>query len=308
MSEIFEALRKAQREADFQGEQPVGVKEAAIGGTRQGSGDPPDHADASPAPRLKPAPVRRRRFGWLQRLRAMGAVSKNGRGKHQPAVLVSASRETAFGEQFRILRTRIEMAGPGTVMITSALDQEGKTLCASNLAVALSLRMGAGVVLVDADLRHPSVAPYFGLRGGPGLVDCLQGDTRWQDCIVKTAYERLSILPAGCRSDRAPELLGSERMGAVMSELKSQYPTYHIVVDAPPLLLTADPMVIARQMDHILLVVRAGVTPRAAVLKAVETIGPNRVFGVILNDATDSFSHYYYYNGRYPSGQTENTP
>jgi Mrp family chromosome partitioning ATPase len=87
----------------------------------------------------------------------------------------------------------------------------------------------------------------------------------------------------------------------VISELKSCFPAHHIVVDAPPLLLTADPMVIARHMDHVLLVVRAGVTPSAAVLKAVETVGSQRLLGAILNDATETFSHYYYYKGGYPS-------
>ena len=261
-------------------------------------------ASATPV-RLRPVRKLRRQptwFKWLKR-----TSNRNGDGG-ESVVLVSPGHETTTSEQFRMLRTRIEMGGPGTVMITSALDQEGKTLCATNLAIALSMRIGPGVVLVDADLRHPSVAPSFSLAGIPGLVDCLLGEARWEDCIVPTGYERLSVLPAGRRSASAPELLGSERMGALMSELKSHLPTSYVVVDAPPLLLTTDPMVIARQMDHILLVVRANVTPRTAVLKAVETIGADRIFGVILNDATDSISQYYSY-GRYPAAdRAENTP
>jgi len=302
MSEVFEALQKAQREQDSReaADDPAGSENGG------GSASPGIERAAPSAPvRLRPVQRRRRRTGWFRWLKRTS--SQNGHGA-ESTMLVTPNHETTTGEQFRMLRTRIEMAGPGTVMITSALDQEGKTLCATNLAVALSMRIGPGVVLVDADLRHPSVAPYFGLTGSPGLVDCLLGEARWEDCIVPTGYERLKVLPAGRRSAVAPELLGSERMGAVMSELKLHLPTSYIVVDAPPLLVTTDPMVIARQMDHILLVVRANVTPRAAVLKAVETVGANRIFGVILNDVTDALSHYYYY-GRYPAAdRTEHTP
>lgn len=298
MSEIFEALRKAQREADNRGAAPVEGSEV---GACVVLSDVSDVTEVTERVGVVPgrttrASRRHRRFAWIGRLRR--TPDQNGRRTHESTVLMSPSQETAIGEQFRILRTRIELAGPGTVMITSALDQEGKTLCAVNLAVALSMRIGVGVVLVDADLRHPNVAMQLGVRSGPGLVDCLLGEARWQDCIVSSAYERLSVLPAGRSSAIAPELLGSERMGTVMSELKSAFPNSHILVDAPPLLLTADPMVIARQMDHILLVIRAGVTPRAAVQKAVDTLGAERFFGAILNGATDHLSHYYY-NGRY---------
>jgi len=300
MSEVFEALQKAQREADAR----QAADDPAQGENGAGAAPPIERVGAHTVS-LQPVRRRRSRRSWFRFLRR--SSSRNG---HDPeaTLLMSPGQETSTGEQFRMLRTRIEMAGPGTVMITSALDQEGKTLCATNLAVALSMRIGPDVVLVDADLRNPSVAPFFGLLGNRGLVDCLMGDARVEDCIVRTRHERLSVLPAGRRSELAPELLGSDRMGAVMSDLKARLPTSYIVVDAPPLLLTADPMVIARQMDHILLVVRANVTPRAAVMKAVETIGADRIFGVILNDVTDSISHYYYY-GRYPAAApTENAP
>jgi capsular exopolysaccharide synthesis family protein len=296
MSEIFEALRKAQREADSRRSQPLGDGETASATPLSGAREPIEKT-GSPAP-LRVSTSRRgsRRFRWLRQ-----AMGKNGHGRYESPVLISPRQETAIGEQFRILRTHVEVAGPGTYMITSALDQEGKTLCATNLAISLSMRMGAGVVLVDADLRRPCVSTCLGIQGDPGLVDCLLSDALWQDCIVPTAYERLSVLPAGRSSAIAPELLGCERMGTVISELKSCFPAHHIVVDAPPLLLTADPMVIARHMDHVLLVVRAGVTPSAAVLKAVETLGPQRLLGAILNDATETLSHHYYYKGRYPS-------
>ena len=88
-------------------------------------------------------------------------------------------------------------------------------------------------------------------------------------------------------------------MHALTAEIKAELPHHHIVFDTPPILLTADPLVVARYMDHVILVVRAGRTPRAAVLKAVEALGPDRVMGIVFNGATRNISHYYNYGGGY---------
>ena len=217
-------------------------------------------------------------------------------------ILLTADGGSQIGERFRVLRTHVELAGPSTIMITSALDQEGKTLCAANLTVALAMRISKGVVLVDADLRNPSVGKSFGDGNGRGLVECLTGESRWQDCLMPTAYERLLVLPAGQPSRLAPELLGCERMQVVINELRAKFPDHVLLFDTPPILLTSDPLVVARYMDHIFLVVRGGVTPRGAVLKAIEALGPERLRGVIFNDAATHPSDHYYYSGNYPYG------
>lgn len=228
------------------------------------------------------------------------ATSRNGEDPAAGDLLVTAEDRTHVSEQFRVLRTRIELAGPGLYMLTSALDQEGKTLCAANLTIALSMGMESKVLVVDADLRHPSIGASFGVGERRGLVDCLNGRADWRDCIVDTRYRGVSILPAGRPSSLAPELLASRRMTATIDELKEEFRDHFLIIDAPPLLLTSDPLVLARHMDRILLVVRAGVTPRAAVTKAVEVLGSENIFGVIFNGAQETFSHHYYYGGRYP--------
>jgi capsular exopolysaccharide synthesis family protein len=213
---------------------------------------------------------------------------------------------TMIAEQFRLLRTRVEMAGPGTVMITSALDNEGKTSCAVNLARALAMSIGGGVMLIDADLRHPSTAHVLGLRSHPGLVDVLAGDADWRACVQLIDEDRLRVIPAGTSSSLAPELLGSPRLTQLIAEVKAEYPRHFIVFDAPPLLLTVDPLVLARHVDHVLLVVRAGVTPRGAVMKAIESLGPERLRGIVFNGATAQLGYYYQYQDHYyrpgPSG------
>jgi protein-tyrosine kinase len=300
MSEIFEALQKAQREADS--------KAASASADDRGAADAAEPTVVAGSNGARPAAVapsatasRKARFTW--RPRWWRVASRNGKAPQDSPVLISPRQRSPISEQFRVLRTRIETAGPGCLMVTSALDQEGKTLCATNLAIALSMSIGAGVVLVDADLRHPSVAPGLGLRNHPGLVDYLLEEADWRDCLQPTEYERLQVIPAGRGSAMSTELLGSERMSALTTELKSCFPKHFLVFDAPPLLLTADPLVLARHMDHVVLVVRAGVTPREAVLKAVQGLGADRFLGAIFNDATENLSHYYYYNGRYPYGE-----
>ena len=296
MSEIIEPLFMAQREADAQEAPMTGDSPSATPATNGESSD--DHATASELVVRAgggPSGPRSRRFSWLPW--DAKSTSRNGQ-EHQPPLLAT-SDGGVIGEQFRVLRSRIETVGPGTLMITSAMAQEGKTLCAMNLAIVLSLRIDAGVILVDADLRRPSAGASFGVKKGPGLADCLLGEARWQDCLATTTHESLHLLPAGRRTAMAPELLGSERMQTIVAELKAQFPQHYILFDAPPILLTADPMVIARCMDHILLVVRAGVTPRASVLKAIQVLGADRFLGIVLNDATDNVSDYFYYGGHY---------
>ena len=298
MSEIFEALLKAQREAEGRSGTPAQAPEPS---TVAGSGDSNGRGDKRPVA-SEGAGTRSRAFRWIPRIPwTRNGHDRNGRGNEIPWLIAPHHRDPV-AEQFRVLRTRIETLGPCTLMITSALDREGKTLCAVNLAVALAMGIGSGVILIDADLRRPAAGALFGSHGRVGLLECLTGEARWQDCLMPTLYEGLQVLPAGGRSVIAAELLGSEKMRQIIAELRSEFPQHRILVDTPPILLTADPLVVARHMDHVLLVVRAGVTPRRAVSQAIEVLGADRFLGVVLNDATDSASDRYYYGGRYSYG------
>jgi Mrp family chromosome partitioning ATPase len=155
------------------------------------------------------------------------------------------------------------------------------------------------VVLIDADLRHPSTAHVLDISTTPGLVDILTGDADWHSCMQSIDENRLRVIPAGTSSSIAPELLGSPRLTALIEDVKAEFPRHYVVFDAPPLLLTVDPLVLARHVDHVLLVVRAGVTPRAAVMKAIESLGPERLRGIVFNGATAQLGHYYHYRDYY---------
>ena len=303
MSEIFEALRKAQREADAR--RVADIRQPPVAETaseRPEAPVRPAHPAAPAAPGTgRPEPAVRRRWGFSALRAWWRAAWTYTDGPRAP--LFTPGRGSPVGEQFRVLRSRVETAGFGTFMVTSALDREGKTLCATNLAFALSSSLGAGVILIDADLRRPNVGSWFGMRRGAGLADCLLGDATWQALLQPTDYERLRVLPAGRESGLSTELLASDRMVALVAEIKAAYPRHYVIIDAPPLLLTADPLVLARPVDHVLLVVRADATPRAAVNKAIEVLGPERFLGIVLNGTTQNLSGYYNYRySRYAYG------
>lgn len=307
MSEIFEALLKAQREAEGRSGAPAQTANPAAVTSAHGS----NRHGEQPAGEWETTGTRRRWvLRWLPDFRWVHWMGngdhQHGRnGHHRDGLghgtpwLIGPDHQSAVAEQFRMLRTHIETLGPGTLMITSALDREGKSLCAINLAAALAMGIGSGVILIDADLRRPGLGAHFGSHGHAGLLNCLTGQARWKDCLISTTYDGLRVLPAGGHSAIAAELLGSEQMRVIIAQIRSEFPQHRILFDTPPILLTADPLVVARYMDHLLLVVRAGITPRRAVTQAIATLGADRFVGVVLNDATDNLSDYYYYGGRY---------
>jgi len=169
-------------------------------------------------------------------------------------------------------------------MVTSANSGEGKTLVATNLAIGIARDLHSHALLVDCDLRNPVIANRFGLENGKGLSDYLTGDVNISEIIMKTEIERLTILPGGKAQDNPTELIGSKKMEALVQELKSRYRDRYVIFDATPLLATAEPEVLAKLVDEILIVVRAGVTPRETVKQAIASLEKRKILGLVLND------------------------
>ena len=152
-------------------------------------------------------------------------------------------------------------------------------------------------LLIDGDLRAPSIHRYFNALESPGLADYLARELKneAQDMVQETFVPGLRILPSGKPSHLASELLAKERMKQVMEEAQAEFPGHHIIVDSPPILSTPDPLVIARHVDGVLLVMRAGKTPRDYLTKALQSLNSNKVMGVVLNGADLGISSKYYY-------------
>jgi protein-tyrosine kinase len=203
--------------------------------------------------------------------------------------LVSLFQPGSLGaEQFRRLRTHVLKLNvsdpPKTIMVTSATEGEGKTFVAANLAAGIAHDLHFHALLVDCDLRNPSLSYWFGVQNGHGLSDYLVGRGQLSELLRKTEMEKLSLLTGGSAQAKPTELIGSRKMEALVNELKSRYNDRYIILDATPLLSTTEPEVMARLVDGILIVVRAGVTPRETVKQAIASLDPKKILGFVLND------------------------
>jgi exopolysaccharide/PEP-CTERM locus tyrosine autokinase len=191
-------------------------------------------------------------------------------------------------EQFRKLRTYLlkhkSSDFPKTIMVTSATSGEGKSFVSANLAIGIARDLHYHALLVDCDLRNPTLAHLFGLENAKGLSDYLTGDRNISEFLMKTKIEKLTILPGGKVQDNPTELIGSKKMEALVHELKSQYRDRYVIFDSTPLLATAESEVLAKMVDDILIVVRAGITPRETVIQAIASLEKKKIFGLVLND------------------------
>jgi len=191
-------------------------------------------------------------------------------------------------EQFRKLRTyllkRKSSEFPGTIMVTSANSGEGKSFVSANLAIGIAHDFHSHALLVDCDLRNPSLAQWFGLDDGNGLSDYLRGDGNISECIKKTKVERLTLLPGGKVGDNPTELIGSRKMEALVHELRSRYHDRYVIFDSTPLLATSESEVLAKLVDSIVIVVRAGSTARETVKQAIASLEKDKILGFVLND------------------------
>jgi capsular exopolysaccharide synthesis family protein len=210
-------------------------------------------------------------------------------------------------EQFRTLRSRLyrirETQPLTTLLITSALPAEGKTLVCANLAQALVRQRGCKVLLLDADLRAPRLREVFGAPVGPGLADYLQGGAKETDIIQRGQEEGLFFIQAGEHVTHPAELISNGRFKQLLSRVAGLFDW--VLVDSPPILPVSDASVLAPTCDGVLLVVRAGVTPAEAPQKACHELGDARIVGVVLNSVEKSAAGGSYYQDGYGSRAAE---
>lgn len=203
--------------------------------------------------------------------------------------VISLFHEESVTDQIKILRTQIlgtmERMGGNSLLVTSARPGEGKTLTAINLAISISYEVDHTVLLVDANLRSPSVHAYLGLNVEKGLSDFLLQNAEIPDLLINPGIEKLVILPGGRALPNSSELLGGPRMEALVAEMKKRYPDRFIIFDSSSLLMSADPLVCADFADGILLVAEAEKTPVNDVEKATELLNEKKLIGTLLNKA-----------------------
>ncbi len=221
--------------------------------------------------------------------------------------LVTQSRpQSQMAESYRALRTSLLLTSlggpPKVILITSALPQEGKTTTSINTAIVLAQK-GTRVLLIDADLRRPSIHKALGMGPKTGLSNVLTGNATLQQAVARSGIlPTLFVLTAGTPPPNPAELLASSNMKDILAELREQYD--HIIVDTPPTLSVTDAVVMSTRADAVVLVIRSGQTTKQALRRARDLLMQvnARVAGVLLNavDLTSPDYYYYYeYQGKY---------
>lgn len=213
--------------------------------------------------------------------------------------IVEKKPKSIAAEAYRSLRTNIQYSSFDkkyqTLVVTSANPGEGKTTVAGNLALVLA-QGESKVLLVDCDMRRPSVHKRFRISNTYGISDLLVGNKKMES-VAHKYNNNLTIVPSGKIPPNPAEMLGSKAMTAFLEEMKNYFD--YIVLDTPPLQAVADAQVLSTKVDGSLIVVRAGVTKKDAVHNAVSIINKvnGNIIGTVLNAADNSKDKYYYYYG-----------
>jgi protein-tyrosine kinase len=292
----------------------VGIIEKAagrIGVAKRDSAAEADRAQAAPLPQQAPqnteqvsrntARHQSKRVELdLEKLRDLGMVTPDvGR--------------SSVAEEFRaIKRTLLDHAltnaadvskHSNLIMVTSSLPGEGKTFCATNLAMSIATEVDRTVLLIDADVARPSVLNGLGLEPAEaGLMDLLlERHVQVSDVMLRTNIDGLSIIPAGTSHRHATELLASQAMSKLLDEIATRYSDRIVIFDSPPLLLTSEARVLASQMGQIVMVVEAEKTTQNAVKNALVQLEDCPNVSLVYNKSrafsgSQKYGYYSYYN------------
>lgn len=210
-------------------------------------------------------------------------------------------------EKFRFVGVRLQHLRRDRplkkVLITSTIPQEGKSTVSANLACTLARRMQQRTLLVEGDVRRPTLSQIFGLERIPGICECLQGERNLMTSVYHLEGPDLWILPSGSAPNNPLELLQSARLPAMMDQLAAWFDW--IVIDSPPVMPLADTSVWMRLADGILLVARQGITEKRQLQSGLEALESKKLIGALLNGSKSAVhSDYYYY--RPPSSPRPN--
>jgi exopolysaccharide/PEP-CTERM locus tyrosine autokinase len=222
--------------------------------------------------------------------------------KRRDDLLTVSQPSSVIAETFKVIRTlllmKIKEKGVKTVLVTSSLPLEGKSFVSANLAVSMALDFDKYVLLVDADVKRPTLHEIFKTASKLGLTDYLMnGHHNLVDIIQTEILAKLSFIPAGSFHDSSSELLASQKMKQLMREVKERYDDRYIIFDSPPAEIS-ETLALANIVDGILLVVKAGGTAKKMVKKTVAVLGREKILGVVLNqcDVTPKSYYRYYVN------------
>jgi capsular exopolysaccharide synthesis family protein len=308
MGRVDEAMRRAAEAAA-----PLNLDRAVDGSATPATGQDLDALLAEPYPTEAPE---RPRLRSVTAVPQIGAAATPARGALFPPlterldarlsrkVVVDHDMDPASREQYRRLAATLHATQAvrplKVVMMASAVASEGKSLTSSNLALTFSESYQRNVLLIDGDLRRPSLHTIFGLDSSPGLCEGLMApdDRRLP---LHRVTSRLTVLTAGTPTSDPMSALSSERMRRLVEEARETFDW--VLIDTPPIGLLSDASLLSQIADGAILVVKAGATPFDLVQRAIATLGRERLLGVVLNQAERTSSAGYKYQDYYQAAQ-----
>jgi exopolysaccharide/PEP-CTERM locus tyrosine autokinase len=225
-----------------------------------------------------------------------------------PLLATLCEPHSSVSEEYRKLKSVVvtfarQDGFRNVIMVTSSVSNEGKSLTSLNLAITLAQEHDHTVLLVDADLRNPSIQKYLNIEPAKGLSDYLNGEaTSISDLLVKTGIGRLTYLPAGTPIKNPVELFSSQKMRDFIAEIRNRYNDRFIIIDTPPLLPFAETRSLCAIADGVLFIIREGQATPDNIGEAMKALDSSKLIGAVYNDATTASldGHYHYYG--YGSG------
>jgi capsular exopolysaccharide synthesis family protein len=305
MSRIYEALKRA----DDERETPPGLEDDRVvelaSDNRVLKWTSDYRFEESPAPKSNFVFEQVTKHSWSPSAVSLPTLADRGAGV----------------EQFRSLRSRVYQAryeSPlKTLLISSGMPSEGKSFVAANLAMSLARNSMNNILLIDGDLRRPTLHSLLGAPNVPGLSEYLSGTAELNSIMQRdeipetnpirsvTSVSNLTLIPAGKCGDNSSELVANHRIDELIASLSPHFDW--ILIDSPPVLAVTDAVELARASDGVLLVVRGGTTPFDVAQRTQATFKSSRIIGFVLNDVKDrprTGSYYYYYGGPESSGKS----
>jgi len=253
-----------------------------------------------------PAPVQQR--GATIHVAPSADAVQNKISSDNPLLVSLNNPRSPVAEEYRKLKSILVKMTEGdalknTLMVTSSIPNEGKSITSLNLAVSMAQEYDHTVLLIDADLRKPAIHKYLNMERKKGLSECLMGQADIGEVLVPTGIGKLSIITAGAEVTNPAELFSSNRMKTLLEEIKYRYRDRYIIFDTPPLLPFAETRSLAHLVDGVLFVVKEQLASQTNVKDAIEALKGCKLLGVVYNDTIIAQNVERYYSYRHYAAQ-----
>jgi protein-tyrosine kinase len=247
-------------------------------------------------------PVRSVRRTGIIHTAPSGAEVENRVSSDNPLLVTLNDPTSPIAEEYRKMKSILVKMTRGddfknALMVTSSIPGEGKSITALNLAISMAQEFDHTVLLIDADLRRPTIHTYLNIQNNKGLADCLAGETDLSKVIIATGIGKLSIVTAGREVSNPAELFSSNRMKDLLEEIKHRYHDRYVIIDTPPVLPFAETLSLAHLVDGVVFVVKEQLATQNNVKDALDALKGSKVLGIVYNDTiiAQNLERYYSY-------------